>query len=83
MKHLMLGARLRAGNNDGRSGGQFMAAQQGDKKMKDFKVTVTGETSSISYEVRKTAKGAESFGKKVAAEAFYGEICTITVVEIA
>ena len=50
--------------------------------MKDFKVTVTGETGSISYEVRKTAKGAESFGKKVAAEAFYGEICTITVVEI-
>ena len=51
--------------------------------MKDFKVTVTGETGSISYEVRKTAKGAESFGKKVAAEAFYGENCTITVVEIA
>ena len=51
--------------------------------MKDFKVTVTGETGSISYEVRKTAKGAESFGKKVAAEAFYGEICTITAVEIA
>jgi len=31
----------------------------------------------------KTAKGAESFGKKVAAEAFYGESCTIVVVEIA
>ena len=59
------------------------AAQRGDKKMKDFKVTVTGETGSISYEVRKTAKGAESFGKKVAAEAFYGESCTIAVVEIA
>lgn len=56
---------------------------KGDKKMKDFKVTVTGETGSISYEVRKTAKGAESFGKKVAAEAFYGERCTIEVVEIA
>ena len=56
---------------------------KGDKKMKNFKVTVTGETGSISYEVRKTAKGAESFGKKVAAEAFYGENCTITVVEIA
>ena len=51
--------------------------------MKDFKVTVTGETGSISYEARKTAKGAESFGKKVAAEAFYGEICTIEIVEIA
>ena len=51
--------------------------------MKDFKVTVTGETGSISYEVRKTAKGAESFGKKVAAEAFYGESCTIVIVEIA
>ena len=56
---------------------------KGEKKMKDFKVTVTGETGSISYEVRKTAKGAESFGKKVAAEAFYGESCTIAVVEIA
>ena len=56
---------------------------KGERKMKDFKVTVTGETGSISYEVRKTAKGAESFGKKVAAEAFYGENCTITVVEIA
>ena len=56
---------------------------KGDKKMKDFKVTVTGETGSISYEVRKTAKGAESFGKKVAAEAFYGESCTIVVAEIA
>ena len=51
--------------------------------MKDFKVTVTGETGSISYEVRKTAKGAESFGKKVAAEAFYGESCAIVVAEIA
>ena len=51
--------------------------------MKNFKVIVTGETGSISYEVRKTAKGAESFGKKVAAEAFYGESCTIAVVEIA
>ena len=56
---------------------------KGDKKMKDFKVTVTGETGSISYEVRKSAKGAESFGKKVAAEAFYGEVCTIAIVEIA
>ena len=55
----------------------------GDKKMKDFKVTVTGETGSISYEVRKTARSAESFGKKVAAEAFYGESCTIEIVEIA
>ena len=53
------------------------------EKMKDFKVTVTGETGSISYEVRKTAKGAESFGKKVAAEAFYGESCTIVGAEIA
>ena len=65
------------------SSGGNNANHKGDKKMKDFKVTVTGETGSISYEVRKTAKGAESFGKKVAAEAFYGESCTIAVVEIA
>ena len=65
------------------SSGGNNANHNGDKKMKDFKVTVTGETGSISYEVRKTAKGAESFGKKVAAEAFYGESCTIVVDEIA
>lgn len=47
--------------------------------MKDYKVTVKGETGSISYEVYKTEKGAKSFGKKVANEAFYGEVTTIKV----
>lgn len=50
--------------------------------MKDFKVTVTGETGSISYDVYKTEKGARNFGVKVAKEAFYGELCKIEVVEI-
>ena len=48
--------------------------------MNDYKVTVTGETGSISYEVYKTEKGATSFGRKIAREAFYGEECKINVV---
>lgn len=50
--------------------------------MKDFKVTVKGETGSISYDVYKTHKGALNFGKKIAKEAFYGEQCEILVEEI-
>jgi len=41
--------------------------------MKDFKVTVKGESGSISYEVKKTKKGALGFARKIANEAFYGE----------
>ena len=47
--------------------------------MKEFKVTVKGSTGSISYTVFKTEKGAMSFGRKVAKEAFYGEIIKIIV----
>lgn len=47
--------------------------------MKDYKVTVTGESGSISYEVRKTKKGAYGLGKRVANEAFYGEEVEIIV----
>jgi phosphoribosyl-ATP pyrophosphohydrolase len=47
--------------------------------MKDFKVTVKGANSSISYTVYKTEKGAMRFGKKVANEAFYGEAVEIIV----
>tara|TARA_S200002703_G_scaffold159045_1_gene171242 strand:+ start:1178 stop:1411 length:234 start_codon:yes stop_codon:yes gene_type:complete len=54
----------------------------GDKTMKDFKVTVKGETGTISYDVYRTEKGALSFGKKVANEAFYGEESVITVVAL-
>jgi len=50
--------------------------------MKDFKVTVTGETGAISYNVYRTEKGARSFGKKVANEAFYGEEVVIEVVAL-
>lgn len=50
--------------------------------MKDFKVTVTGETGTISYDVYKTEKGARSFGKKLANEAFYGEDVVITLVAL-
>lgn len=48
-------------------------------KMKDFKVTVKGESGSISYEVTKTLKGAKGFGKRLANEAFYGEEVEITI----
>jgi hypothetical protein len=50
--------------------------------MAEFKVTVTGETGSISYTVYKTEKGAKSFGSKVANEAFFGEETKIEVVAI-
>jgi hypothetical protein len=48
--------------------------------MTEFKVTVTGETGSISYTVVKTEKGARSFGARIANEAFYGEQVKIEVV---
>ncbi|AUM58677.1 hypothetical protein phiP47_049 [Plesiomonas phage phiP4-7] len=41
--------------------------------MKDYKVTVIAESGSITYEVRKTLRGAQGFAKKIANEAFYGE----------
>lgn len=47
--------------------------------MKEFKVTVKSATGSISYTVFKTEKGAMGVGKKVAKEAFYGEVVEITV----
>lgn len=47
--------------------------------MKDFKVTVKGESGTISYEVRKTEKGAYGLGRKVAMEAFYGEEVEVIV----
>jgi hypothetical protein len=48
-------------------------------EMKDFKVTVKSESGSISYAVFKTEKGAMSLGRKVAKEAFYGEVVEIIV----
>jgi hypothetical protein len=47
--------------------------------MQDFKVTVTGETGSISYDVFKTLRGAKGFAKRLASEAFYGEEVQITI----
>lgn len=34
--------------------------------MKNYKATVKGQSGQISYEVTKTMRGAESFGKKIA-----------------
>lgn len=50
--------------------------------MSEYKVTVIGETGSVSYTVVKTEKGAKSFGAKVANEAFYGEAVKIEVVAL-
>lgn len=50
--------------------------------MKNFKVTVKGDSGSITYEVRKTTKGANSFAKKIANEEFYDEVVSITITEI-
>jgi len=53
--------------------------ETGRNKMKGYKVTVKAKSGSISYEVRKTLKGAKSFGKRLANEAFYGEKVEIKV----
>jgi hypothetical protein len=50
--------------------------------MKDYKVTVTGESGTISYEVTRTERGAYGVGKQVAREAFYGEDVQIIVEEL-
>ena len=47
--------------------------------MKNLKVTIKGESGQISYEVCKTKKGALSFGKRIANEAFFGEEVEIIV----
>lgn len=50
--------------------------------MRNYKVTVSGASGTISYEVRKTLKGASSFAKKLANEAFFGEEVVITVLAL-
>ncbi|MFA5669890.1 MAG: hypothetical protein WCX83_00305 [Candidatus Cloacimonas sp.] len=47
--------------------------------MKDLKVTIRGKSGKISYEVRKTLKGANSFANKIANEAFYDEEVEIVI----
>jgi hypothetical protein len=51
--------------------------------MKEFKVTVTSTSGSITYTIsRKTAKSVESFAKKIANDAFYGEVVKFEIKEI-
>lgn len=50
--------------------------------MKNYKVTIKGTASSISYDVVKTLKGVNGFAKKIANEAFYGEQVEIVILEI-
>ncbi|MBP6517873.1 hypothetical protein [Shewanella sp.] len=47
--------------------------------MKKYKVTVSGASGAISYEVCKTLRGANGFAKKLANEAFFGEEVTVTI----
>jgi hypothetical protein len=56
----------------------------GETEMKNYKVTVSavGTFDSLTYEVRKTLKGAEGFARRVAKEAFWGEEVKIEIVEI-
>lgn len=52
--------------------------------MKDYEVTVKlkGNKTGITYNVRKTMKGAKGLAKRVANEAFYGEEVDIIITEI-
>ncbi len=50
--------------------------------MKNFRVTIKSEKYKLSYDVKKTLKGAQSFAKKMANEAFYGENVSIEITEI-
>ena len=49
--------------------------------MKNYKVTIKAASGILSYEIRKTLKGAQGFAKKIANEAFYGEAVEVTIVE--
>ena len=53
------------------------------KCTKIYEVEVKCRLGKISYEVQKTLKGAQSFGKKIANEAFYGEEAEVSVKEVA
>ena len=51
--------------------------------MKNYKVTVKAKVGALTYEVRKTLKGAQGFAKKIANDAFYGEEVEIIIQELA
>lgn len=48
-------------------------------RTKTLKVTIKNETGSLSYTVVKTLKGAESFAKRIANEAFFGQKVEIII----
>ena len=48
-------------------------------KCKNYKVSIKGEKSSITYDVFKTEKGAHSFAQKLSNEAFYNEDVEIII----
>ncbi len=55
------------------------STRETEHKMKDYRVTIKGQSGTISYDVFKTKKGAYGVGNRVANEAFYGEEVVITV----
>ena len=50
--------------------------------MKNYRVTISGDSGKIAYDVFKTEKGAYGAGRRIAREAFWGEGVTITVVAL-
>jgi hypothetical protein len=50
-----------------------------EEEMKNYKVTIKGESGVLMYEVYKTLKGANGLGKRIANEAFYGEEVEIII----
>lgn len=50
--------------------------------MKNYKVTVNSASGSLTYEIRKTLKGAQGFANKLANDAFYGEEVEIIIEEL-
>jgi hypothetical protein len=51
--------------------------------MKTYKVTLTGEFGKVlSFEIRDTQKGAESFVKHISEEKFWGESVQVEMVEL-
>jgi hypothetical protein len=50
--------------------------------MSEYKITISGQSGTISMTVRKTEKGARGTAQRIANEAFYGEVVEITVVAV-
>lgn len=50
--------------------------------MSEYKITISGQSGTISMTVHKTEKGARGVAQRITNEAFYGEVVEITVVAV-